>query len=642
MFSLNKVINSYSLIGIILILMFSYWSRINMIQILDVLVYFKIFFLACIILILPDLIAEKIANKKWFFSTEFYSIIILLFFGITGFVIIKNSYFPVLFIFILGLLLIIWNVFSSFKTIKILSVISGVLLIGFTTILFYSQGFHSPLFPELIIKGNAHIDVLFHSSISNLIETIGSCSTGIDGVPYINYHWGSHALFAGLKNWVGIDSLMFYNIAYPVIFIPLFFKSFILFVNNYIIYKSKTTLNLLLVITLLILFYSLEIFGFSGAHPMNSESLCISLIFSFFFGSLLLKFSQNEDKRVYFYITSFSILLLISFFKISTGFVITSGIVYLSLRKCFSFRNIIFTIIPAAIIAGLIYVFVFPEARTIIQSTIARRIINFWAVSNGFITIFGGIFLISVILLKNNTFSDKFALFEKIKSKFYIDLEVLLVISLAGIVGGLFATTNPADVFYFSAPQFFITVSFIIFFFHKAFESYKANNIIKNIFLMVIIFGSLISSPKFLFAGYDISKIKREMYPLTDKQNILEQYILELYKLERKDSKSKLCIYIDQSEKWYYSSQEAGEVASALITPAISGIPLVGGLTEAVLNSRYSRSNYYGVYYYKHKGYLHVNSLHSAEEKASIDDFNTLIYFKINDGKLINEIIPVE
>jgi len=84
----------------------------------------------------------------------------------------------------------------------------------------WGGGFENPLFVENLCNGYAHIDTLFHATLANMLRTYGVCSTGLDGLPHVLYHFGSHWAFARLSNLLDLPVIDFYNLAYPVIFAP--------------------------------------------------------------------------------------------------------------------------------------------------------------------------------------------------------------------------------------------------------------------------------------------------------------------------------------------------------------------------------------------------------------------------------------
>ena len=84
----------------------------------------------------------------------------------------------------------------------------------------WGVGFENPLFVENLCNGYAHIDTLFHATLANMLRTYGVCSTGLDGLPHVLYHFGSHWAFARVSNLLDLPVIDFYNFAYPVIFAP--------------------------------------------------------------------------------------------------------------------------------------------------------------------------------------------------------------------------------------------------------------------------------------------------------------------------------------------------------------------------------------------------------------------------------------
>jgi hypothetical protein len=84
----------------------------------------------------------------------------------------------------------------------------------------WGTGDRNPLFVEDLCFGRASIDTLFHASICNMLRTYGVPSTGLDGLPYVPYHFGSHWIFARLCNVLDVRVIDFYNRGYPVLFIP--------------------------------------------------------------------------------------------------------------------------------------------------------------------------------------------------------------------------------------------------------------------------------------------------------------------------------------------------------------------------------------------------------------------------------------
>jgi hypothetical protein len=75
---------------------------------------------------------------------------------------------------------------------------------------------------EVLWRGRGNLDTLFHASIANMLRTYGAISTGLDGLPSTPYHFGSHFVFGRLSALTGASVYRFYNELYPILVVPLF------------------------------------------------------------------------------------------------------------------------------------------------------------------------------------------------------------------------------------------------------------------------------------------------------------------------------------------------------------------------------------------------------------------------------------
>jgi hypothetical protein len=92
----------------------------------------------------------------------------------------------------------------------------------------WSTRYKTPVFWELFeYKANVHHDTLYNVSLANMMRSYGVPSTGLDGVPYIPYHYGASWLNSDWAYLAGTDVLGFYSLA-PVIVLPVFFVALLL------------------------------------------------------------------------------------------------------------------------------------------------------------------------------------------------------------------------------------------------------------------------------------------------------------------------------------------------------------------------------------------------------------------------------
>lgn len=136
-----------------------------------------------------------------------------------------------------GMVLFVGSVFFWSKRISwgnglLLTAVSAAFAswVGFSV---FGSGYHNPLFNEMLVVGEPPLDTLFHVSVANMLLTNGTPSTGLDGVPYLAYHFGSHWLFAQFSQFLRLDLLHFYNLGFPTIFIPFMLNATLIFALSY-------------------------------------------------------------------------------------------------------------------------------------------------------------------------------------------------------------------------------------------------------------------------------------------------------------------------------------------------------------------------------------------------------------------------
>lgn len=85
-----------------------------------------------------------------------------------------------------------------------------------------SGGEHLILFPEAMLGGQVHADVLLQAAIVNMIDTYGVASTGLDGLVPIRYHTGSLWVAQSLRRLCGFQALDFIAFGYGLLLVPLY------------------------------------------------------------------------------------------------------------------------------------------------------------------------------------------------------------------------------------------------------------------------------------------------------------------------------------------------------------------------------------------------------------------------------------
>ena len=124
--------------------------------------------------------------------------------------------------------LVIWITQGS-QRINFLFVIGSAAFAVWACGVAWSTRYKTPVFWETLeYHADVHHDPLYYVSMANTMRTYGIPSTGLDGVPYTPYHYGSAWLNSQWAYLAGTDVLAFYTLGPSVIVIPLFFAAVLL------------------------------------------------------------------------------------------------------------------------------------------------------------------------------------------------------------------------------------------------------------------------------------------------------------------------------------------------------------------------------------------------------------------------------
>lgn len=100
----------------------------------------------------------------------------------------------------------------------------SVLALLFVLVLIpYAWGFgnRNPLMMYgLVHEMSAFADNVYHAAIATMLDIHNTSSTGLDGMPYVHYHWMSHLMIACLASLTGTLPLEFYAAGYGMVILP--------------------------------------------------------------------------------------------------------------------------------------------------------------------------------------------------------------------------------------------------------------------------------------------------------------------------------------------------------------------------------------------------------------------------------------
>jgi hypothetical protein len=274
----------------------------------------------------PLLFIETIAIKSRIkiFQDEYgYIFIFLIASCLIGIASIEGGYFFIA----LGCLSFFRNIFLYSKVINKQEIISFIFLTIISTWLsitvWRGDYLHPMLLERLPFNDQIPIDTIYHVSLSQMIKTYLIPSTGLNGIPFTPYHFGSHFIFAGLSKILNIHLFTFYQLSYPAIFLPLLIKVFwgvpIVWTersNTETQYKFGFWFWLIICTACIGVFPIQTILAKAGMEIpalIVSESYDLSITFLFLITNILLFNYQYEKGIVTFKLSALSLILLLIF-----------------------------------------------------------------------------------------------------------------------------------------------------------------------------------------------------------------------------------------------------------------------------------------------------------------------------------------
>jgi hypothetical protein len=478
------------------------------------LVIVKIILLGFVILTLPEttsayLLRSKNRTAEWYNCPAFFSLIILFILVLIGFLLQYTSLTLIYPLGVLGLISFFLLIFQSQLKLK------NFLIIFFSSIIFSvliilaywgSNNIHSPLFLEKIVLGSAHLDTLFHSTVANMIKTYNFPSTGLDGLPYLPYHWGSHFVFAQISRLLNIDIITFYNLVIPAIFAPFIFKSIFSFaidIREKYQLDAKIDYKFWLIPAILFSFVLPYVMGVGylilSWDLIGSESYLLAVAFTFYLFSIIFILGPKKD-LFFLYLVLPILLFIIGLTKNSIMFLTITTFAYLLIRfKLYQKKYYIISFIISLIFFLIAFKITYsPDSASltlfsIIKIYLVKPYRIFFFVIHFFL-----VWIFIILRLNNKKIFTLNQLSQSLIKREIIDVEILFVISLVGIIPGLILAIPAGSAIYFSEFQQALALCLILVFLPNLFPiktKFKigdlriATVVITIIFIVFVFYG---------------------------------------------------------------------------------------------------------------------------------------------------------
>ena len=254
--------------------------------------------LGTILLLFPDFLQRFSAVRSWGYSVTLSTIDLWITLILLSFIPMISWVFP--YVCVAGGAMLLVDYLRQWREIpgKSIAIIFGILLAIYLIALLWGGKSHNPLYFEKIALGEAHIDLVYHAGIANLMKTHGFATTGMDGNVYLPYHWASHFVAGRFSELLHIAPIKFYNFSLYVLFLPLFFKTLILAATacRDAIHRVSTGIwDFIAVFVIFVLFIPL-IMRVPGA--LYGESTLMAATVSMLIFALLFRYLSSDTSKV--------------------------------------------------------------------------------------------------------------------------------------------------------------------------------------------------------------------------------------------------------------------------------------------------------------------------------------------------------
>ena len=490
-----------------------------------------------------------------------------------------------------------------------------------------TQIFHV-LTPEAILLGAGYHDPLFHISISSMIKNYGVPSLGIDGLEEIRYHYGAHTWFAAISKATGVNLIRVYPLTVLALMYSMLFFSLTLMIL--LCFRSSFKNTWACIFSPILLTIPYHFFGYHTHRVV--ETYIISLIpLCCGVGMLACcdksKRNNTIDKHFIIYVFSLSLTaFLVCMTKVSSGFILFVGAFFFwwlvwGIGKRLYFGGIMLSAVAAT--GFFLFTFtnhgIFASYNDKLQWVqciyfaieILLKHADWWSY-----IFYPGVavsLLVYSFICKRKKKRD--ILFLVFNRQYSYGL-LLFVISCAGIAAGLL--TLRQDWLYFAQPGFWLSIPLlVVLFLSSNARYYLEDNPINVMFCSVLMLVVGVHLSMF-FPVSEIGMVnninvindqlsnqnKVEAKP----ENMSGNWVIDSRKLAKRFAKSfrdteygrmynmlssyenqKDPIFVDPSNKFFWSHNVNYEFASPLYIPSVVGVPLLLGLPPAKLETTFSR-----------------------------------------------------
>jgi hypothetical protein len=345
--------------------------------------------------------------------------------------------------------------------------------------------YKSPLFLEMLAaNGVVHHDSLHLAAFANMLRTYHVPTIGVDGLSRVSYHWGTAWMFAQWSRLTDTDVLSFYQLGFPVTMIPFFAGGLLAFGIAIGELRGKWAGDLdprrnwiaLLVLVIgmigIIPLSGLDAMGVWTSNFLISESYTVAVPVFLLLSATAVAFHRRRGatpERPADFVFPLVILplsvALLGYLKISLMFLAVCAFVYAVIRLR-NYRRPIYLagVLLAIFLAALAYPRLSLPAHR--EGFAAFDFIRgyvptgWWPVF--FIVHLAWTWIYILVRVRQETIDTFAEMREALRDRRLIDVELLLVVAIAGLGPGLLLRIDGGSAFYFSDVQRWLSIGLLI------------------------------------------------------------------------------------------------------------------------------------------------------------------------------------
>jgi hypothetical protein len=361
---------------------------------------------------------------------------------------------------------------------------SAIVIIGSLAFSTFAGGvvwgriYKSPLFMEMLATtGIVHHDPISLAAIASMLLTYGVPTVGLDGIPYMPYHWGSPWLFAQLSRLLGRSPLDFYNLGYVITIVPFFFGGILAFATEMRSTLAKAAsvdlrdnLRLLAILGIAVVgvfpITSMDRMGVWTSNLIISESYAVGLPVALLLVAITVVYWKSEARGwIYPLLILPAGIIALGYLKISFMILGFLAVLYAGARTGF-YRKPVYLLAGVALTGLFLFTFTnvsLPAHREgLVPLDFLKSFVPFsWWPFFFLVHLFWS-WLYIVLRLRTegvDTFAD---LKRALSAGQILDVEIVALVAVAGVGPGLVAHIDGGSAFYFSDIQRWLSVGLLI------------------------------------------------------------------------------------------------------------------------------------------------------------------------------------